>query len=124
MSYTQLAQLQEKYKDRGFTVLAFPSNDFQQELGSDKEIQDFVKASFPQVNFPIFARSSLASNPVYQRLERHLPNDHVQHNFFKYLVNRKGIAVKMFHKKQNPLDLQGDIEVLLNENVPKKLVTH
>ena len=123
MSFTQLAELQEKFKDRGFTVLAFPSDDFHQELGSDQEIQNYVKENFPQVDFPIFAKSSLASNPVYQKLERQLPNDNVQHNFFKYLVNRKGIAVKMFHKKQDPLSIQETIEELLEGDLPKKMTT-
>lgn len=123
VSYTQLAQLQEKYQDRGFTVLAFPTNDFHQEPGSNEQILGFVKESFPQVTFPIFGKQSLAENPVYQRFERHLPNDVVKHNFFKYLVNRQGIAVKMFDKKQEPLSLQEEIEKLLEEDVPKKMTT-
>lgn len=123
MSYTQLAELQEKYSDRGFQVMAFPTNDFFQEPDSNEGIQSFVQEKFPQVNFPIFGKSSLPSNPVYQKLERHLPNDVVKHNFFKYLVNRKGIAVKMFSKKQDPLSMQEAIEELLDENVPKKLTT-
>jgi glutathione peroxidase-family protein len=56
-------------------------------------------------------------------VERQLPNDSVQHNFFKYLINRKGIAVKMFHKREEPLSLQEAIEELLAEDVPKKMVT-
>lgn len=123
VSYTQLSELQEKYQDRGFTVLAFPTNDFHQEPGSNEEIQSFVQEKFPQVTFPIFGKSSLATNPVYMKLERHLPNDFVKHNFFKYLVNRKGIAVKLFNKKQAPLSLQDAIEELLVEDAPKKMTT-
>lgn len=57
------------------------------------------------------------------KLERHLPNDYVKHNFFKYLVNREGIAVKLYSKKEEPLSLQDHIEQLLAEAVPKKLTT-
>lgn len=71
--------------------------------------------------FPIFGKSSLAVNPVYQRFEKHLPNDVVKHNFYKYLVNREGMAVKLFAKKQEPLSLQGAIEELLEDEVPKKM---
>ena len=40
--YKGLQALQEKYSAKGFTVLAFPSNDFgKQEPGSDKEIKSF-----------------------------------------------------------------------------------
>lgn len=127
MSYTQLAELQEKYGDRGFTVLAFPTNDFHQEPGEDSEIQSFVQEKFPQVTFPVFGKSSLAENPVYNKMERHLQklgnNDVVKHNFFKYLVNRQGLAVKLFNKKQEPLSLQGAIEELLEEKMPKKMTT-
>lgn len=121
MSYTQLAELQEKYKDRGFTILAFPTNDFHQEPGSNEEILSFVTEKYPQVNFPIFGKSSLASNPVYLKLERHLPNDVVKHNFFKYLVNRQGIAVHLYNKKTEPRSLEQAIEKLLEDDLPKKL---
>lgn len=122
-TYTELAELQEKYASQGFTVLAFPTNDFHQEPGSNAEILSFVNDKFPQVSFPIFGKSSLASNPVYQKLERHLPHDHVKHNFYKYLVNRKGIAVKLFNKKQLPLSIEDAIEELLKEELVKKMAT-
>ncbi|CAB9504411.1 Probable phospholipid hydroperoxide glutathione peroxidase [Seminavis robusta] len=122
-SIYHLAELQDKYADRGFTVLAFPTNDFHQERGTNEEIQLFVKEEFPQVNFPIFGKSSLAANPVYLKFQRQLPNSYVRHNFFKYLVNRKGIAVEMFDKKTEPLSLADAIEKLLEDDVPKKLTT-
>ena len=36
--YKSLEKLYKKYKERGFVVLAFPSNDFRQELLTDEEI--------------------------------------------------------------------------------------
>lgn len=84
-----------------------------------------MKEQFPQVTFPIFGKGSLATNPVYLKMERHLPDDVVQHNFFKYLVNRQGIAVKLFHKKQEPLssEIQEAIEELLKEEMPKQMTS-
>lgn len=106
-------------------MLAFPTNDFHQELSTNEEIKAFVKSNFEQVTFPIFGLSSLRENPVYQALQKQLPNAHVQHNFFKYLVDRNGNAVKMFHKKEDPMTLTGEIEsVLYQGDGPKhKLVT-
>lgn len=126
VNYEQLAILHEKYKSRGFSVLAFPTNDFRQELGSNEEIQDFIDENFDQVNFPIFGLSSLKENVVYQQLKRQLPESNVRHNFFKYLVDRNGKAVKLYHKKEDPLSLTGDIEELLDANSARKqkLVTH
>jgi glutathione peroxidase-family protein len=57
------AMLQEKYRKQGFSVLAFPIDDFRQELKSNKEIENFVHENFPQVDFPIFSLSSLPLNP-------------------------------------------------------------
>ena len=42
-----------------------------------------------------------------------MPDNHVRHNFFKYLVNRQGMAVKFYDKQTEPLDIQDDIEELL-----------
>jgi glutathione peroxidase-family protein len=39
----------------------------------------------------------------------------VPHNFFKYLVDRRGIAVKRFSKKEDPLSFVDAIEALLQE---------
>ena len=42
--YEGLEKIYAKYKDRGFVILGFPSNDFgQQEPGSNKEIAEFCK---------------------------------------------------------------------------------
>jgi len=122
LSYTQLSQLQAEYKSRGFTVLAFPTNDFHQELETNEEIQEFVSTNYPQATFPIFGLSTLQDNQVYQQMSRQLPNTHVKHNFYKYLVNREGVAVKFFTKPQEPLSLRDDIEELLNAPSPHKHV--
>jgi glutathione peroxidase len=114
LEYHQLALLHEKFQDQGFSILAFPSNDFHQELGTNEEIYNFWRHSFPEATFPIFAESSLAENPVYKRLREHLPDSQVRHNFFKYLVGRDGIAVAFYTKKQDPETLEPAIQNLLN----------
>ena len=114
MNFRELIELQDKLKDRGFSVLAFPTNDYKQELGSNQEIRDYLEENFGAINFPVFGLSALKENPVYQRLARQLPDDHIRHNFFKYLVDRNGRAIKLFHKKQDPLTLVGEIESLLD----------
>jgi hypothetical protein len=53
--YEGLEKLHAKYKDAGLVVLGFPSNDFAQETGSNKEIADFCENTFG-VKFPMFAR--------------------------------------------------------------------
>jgi glutathione peroxidase len=113
LSFQQLEKLQEKYRDQGFVVLAFPTNDFHQELDSNQEIQSFLHDHFPEVTFPVFGLSSLRTNPVYRTLQEQLPHQFVQHNFYKYLIDRQGIAQHLYPKSQPPVDLEQDIERLL-----------
>jgi glutathione peroxidase len=54
--YAGLEALYARYRDRGLVVLGFPSNDFSQETGSNKEIADFCENTFG-VKFPMFAKS-------------------------------------------------------------------
>ena len=114
MEYTELARLHHDLHSQGFSVVAFPTNQFHQELETNDAIAQFWHDQYPQATFPIMARSALSHNPVYQRLQQQLPNDHVQHNFFKYLVNQEGIAVRLFTKRQDPLSLKGPILELLH----------
>jgi glutathione peroxidase len=117
LELSQLALLHETYEEQGFSVLAFPSNDFLQELDNNEEIHHFLQNEFPEVTFPIFGTTSLKENPVYQELQRQLPDEHVQHNFFKYLVGRDGVAVALFHKRQDPLSLKPAVEEMLKQPI-------
>ena len=54
--YEGLEALQRQYRDKGFTVLGFPCNQFgQQEPGNAEEIANFCKLTY-DVDFPIFAK--------------------------------------------------------------------
>lgn len=117
VSFKQLTVLHDTFEDEGFEVLAFPSNDFHQELEDNEKIMNFVQQNFPEVTFPIFAETALNDNPVFQALQKQLPNDHVQHNFYKFLVDRRGMAVKMFPKAQDPLTMEDEIKALLRKPV-------
>ena len=95
--------------------MAFPTNDFRQELGSNQEINEFLEQQFPDANFPVFGLSSLRTNPVYQKLRKQMPHQRIAHNFFKYLVDREGTAVGFYTKKQDPLTIEPEIQELLEE---------
>lgn len=107
------ALLQEKFQRKGFSVLAFPINDFRQELPSNGEIATWVQEHFPQANFPLFSLSSLEDSPVYGQIRQQVPEQPPKWNFYKYLVDGKGHVVKVYDHRTNPLALVGDIEVLL-----------
>ena len=57
--YLGLQNLYKKYKDQGFCILAFPSNDFgRQEPGSEKEIKSFCINKFA-VSFNLFSKTKV-----------------------------------------------------------------
>ncbi len=69
--YEALEKLYERYRDRGFVVLGFPTNDFAgQEPGAEAEIQQFCTANFG-VQFPMFAKMTVVGadrHPLYSAL--------------------------------------------------------
>lgn len=53
--YLELVELQSKFNNKGFEVLAFPCNQFgKQEPGTADEIKAFAKSK--GANFPLFAK--------------------------------------------------------------------
>lgn len=119
LSYTELATLQSVYGRKGFSVLAFPISDFNQELGSNAEILSFVQESFPQVDFPLFGLSSLGDSPVYQAIHKQKPEDSVKWNFYKFLVDGNGRVTDVYGTKVNPMKIADRIEKLLDETSQK-----
>ncbi|MCS6958858.1 MAG: glutathione peroxidase [Pseudanabaenaceae cyanobacterium SKYGB_i_bin29] len=116
--YKGLEELYQKYKDRGFVILGFPSNDFgAQEPGTEEQIKEFTKSRYG-VTFDLFSKVKVKGPdkvPVYQCLTSET-NKEVQWNFNKYLVDKQGKVVKYYPSSvapDNP-ELIKDIEALLN----------
>jgi glutathione peroxidase len=103
--YRGLQQLYLKYKDRGFVILGFPSNDFgEQEPGSNQEIHNFCTGRFG-VTFPLFSKSKVTGdqkNVVYEYLTGHAGKSEVQWNFEKFLVGRDGKVIHRFTSSVDP----------------------
>ena len=118
--YEGLEALQKTYRDRGFTVLGFPCNQFgQQEPGDAEEIANFCKLTY-DVDFPIFAKIDVNGDdaaPIYKYLKDEAPGllglKAIKWNFTKFLVNRAGKVVKRYAPQTRPEELKQDIEKLL-----------
>ena len=69
--YDVLGKVHESYRERGFSVLGFPANEFgSQEPGTDAEIQEFCRLNYG-VTFPVFAKIAVKGpgiHPLYRRL--------------------------------------------------------
>lgn len=108
--YRELQALYEKYNERGFMVLAFPSNDFRnQEPGTDAEIKEFCSSTY-NVTFDLFSKIHVTGekkHPLYKFLtEESEFKGEVQWNFQKYLIDRNGTVVGKFAPSIKPLDPQ------------------
>jgi glutathione peroxidase len=120
--YAGLQALNDRYADRGFVVLGFPSNQFfNQEPGSAEQIQEFCSINYG-VTFPLFGKLDVKGadqHPLYAILSEASDDagkvGNVKWNFEKFLVGRDGHVVKRFRSKVVPEDptLIGAIESLL-----------
>ncbi|HET9033997.1 MAG TPA: glutathione peroxidase [Dokdonella sp.] len=105
--YDALETLYAEYKDRGFAVLGFPSNDFRgQEPGTEKEIKEFCTLTYG-VKFPMFEKVHVKeedAHPFYAKLAAASDGRYPSWNFYKYLVDRNGEVVADFPSKVTPDD--------------------
>ncbi len=123
--YEGLEKLQQLYKDKGFTVLGFPSNDFGgQEPGSEAEIKSFCATRY-KTTFPLFSKVHIkgsAAHPLYKYLtsQPSMAGD-VTWNFNKFLVDPIGKLVARFDSKTEPtsIPLKDKVEAVLPSSPPK-----
>lgn len=127
--YEGLEKLYENYRDKGFEILAFPSNDFKgQEPGTEEEIKDFCSTNY-NVQFPMFSKIGINEDrhPLYKNLiEAHSETDvhngevmeqklrdfghtrvdptDVLWNFEKFLVTKNGAVAARFAPDVTPDD--------------------
>ena len=102
--YEGLEATYQKYKDKGFVVLAFPCNDFNgQEPGTIEEIQKFCKTKY-DVTFPLMEKISVKGDDQHKLYEEltgekgAFPGD-VKWNFGKFLIGRDGKPIARFEPK-------------------------
>jgi len=116
--YEGLEALYAKYRDKGLTVLGFPSNDFQQEPGNSKQIADFCYNTYG-VKFPMFSKTAVigaGASPLYSWLATQTGQP-PKWNFHKYLLDRTGRVAAVFPSSVEPSDpaLIKRIDALLAE---------
>jgi len=115
--YEGMQKLQETFGDRGFSVLAFPCNDFgAQEPGELEEIKTFCSINYG-VTFPLYAKvhATGATTAPYDTLTKVEPAGDVAWNFEKFLVGRDGTVLARFKSAVKPdsAELTSAIETAL-----------
>jgi glutathione peroxidase len=139
--YEGLQKLYNKYKDRGFEILDFPSNQFfEQAPGTNEEISNFCKLTYG-TTFKTFGKIDVNgenNDPLYVYLKKEAPfaieddaakalynllsekgfntsGDNIKWNFTKFLVSKEGKVVARFAPTFEPEKIEDQIEKLLNE---------
>lgn len=101
--YADLQALYDQYRDQGLVVLAIPSDDFRQELGSDAEVKDFCEMTFG-LDLPMSTITHVLgpdAHPFYQWLA-------AEHgfvpgwNFNKVLIGADGSVLGTWGSMANP----------------------
>lgn len=109
--YEQLQDVYETFKDKNFTIIGFPANNFGgQEPGSDQQIAKFCKANYG-VTFPMMSKISVKGDDMHevyqfltQKSQNGLEDSEVAWNFQKYLINEKGELEKVIPPTALPND--------------------
>ena len=140
--YKGLEKLYQSYRERGFTIIGFPCNQFmEQEPGSNQEISEFCSVRYG-VTFPLSKKVDVRDEtavPLYRyltaqkgfegfgrgikaktmelmlrtRYKDGFSDDQIKWNFTKFLVDRDGAVVSRYEPTVEPKDIAGDIEKLL-----------
>jgi glutathione peroxidase len=120
--YDELETLYQLYKNKGFEVLAFPSNDFGgQEPLNGNEIQQFCNERF-HTTFQIFDKIHVKgekADPLFYFLSNKSENGNVdispKWNFQKYLIDKNGHVIDYYLSTTSPTSgkVKKAIEALL-----------
>lgn len=120
--YEQLEQLQQKYGDRGFTVLGVPSNQFFQELKSSDDISNYCSTKWG-VTFPMLEKAKVngkSQHPLYKELVKSKDASGkagpVMWNFEKFLVTPQG---KILRFRPTTKPDAPEIIAAIEANLPK-----
>jgi glutathione peroxidase len=111
--YAGLEALYRRYRDKGFTILGFPCNQFaHQEPGSEAEIKNFCSLTY-DVTFPLFARIEVngsGAHPLYEYLKKAQPglfgSESIKWNFTKFLIDRQGRVLKRYAPGDTPEQIE------------------
>jgi glutathione peroxidase len=117
--YAGLQSSQDRFAGRGFTVLAFPCDQFgHQEPGDDAQILGFCETTY-RTTFPIFAKIEVngpGQHPLFAHLKARkggLLGSAIKWNFTKFLVGRDGTVLDRFAPTTTPDSIAPRIEAAL-----------
>lgn len=109
--YKELETLYQQYKDKNFTIIGFPCNQFgEQEPGTSSEIHDFCSKNYG-VTFLMMEKVNVKGDSIcdiYKWLTKKSQNgvmsSSVKWNFQKYMIDGNGYLVDYVLPFKSPLN--------------------
>ena len=104
--YNDMQNIWEKYQNKGLLVLAVPSNSFNQEKKTDKEVKEFCEVNF-NITFPITSIYDVKGDSAHDIFkwakENHGKSAVPKWNFHKILINKEGKIEDTFASMTKPM---------------------
>ena len=104
--YEDLQNLWDKYKSKGLIVLGIPSNSFNQEKKSDKDVKEFCEVNF-NINFPLTSITDVKgknAHPVFIWAKNNYGKSAIpKWNFHKILINKEGKIEETYSSLTKPM---------------------
>jgi glutathione peroxidase len=111
-----LQELYDKYQDRGFEILGFPCDQFNnQEFDNIEETTEFCQLNYG-VTFPMMAKIDVNgenADPLFTFLKEQkkgLLSKKIKWNFTKFLVDSKGQVVERYAPTTDPSKIEDDLK--------------
>ena len=117
--YEDMQIVWEKYQKNGIIMLGVPSNDFNQETGTNKEIKNFCEAKFG-ITFPMTEKVSVKgeqAHPFYKWAKENYGKAAIpKWNFHKIIIDRNGKIAETYSSITKPTSKKfiKTLEKLLN----------
>ena len=104
--YEGLQKLWEKYKSKGLIVLGIPSDSFNQEKKSNKDVKEFCEVNF-DISFPLTTITDVKGENAHEIFkwakENHGKAAVPKWNFYKILINTEGKVEDTFSSLTKPM---------------------
>lgn len=141
--YEDMQKMYEKYKQKGFSVLSFPCNQFGEQNPEDghtsaTQCKLQYGVSYPvfekvevngekanplftylkhEVDCPSMLRETMQQKMLHDRIQEYYPDyligNNIRWNFTKFLVDRTGKVVQRFEPDASAIDIEEAIEAFL-----------
>ena len=89
--YTGIQKIHENYKNKGLIVIGVPSDNFNQEPGSEEDIKKFCMVNF-NITFDLTKKNNVVGSevhPFFEWLDKNY-NAKPKWNFYKFVINKDG----------------------------------